>query len=250
MAASVVALLSPSGFSSGIENGTTVVGVASNSGIVLGADSKTYDVGGLPLSNTCKILVDRGVVFAHAGLMGNLATGVTIRSLAQNALSTKGSLQDRIATFEAAVREFLLDTTKRVRSRRSVLYREQFDGKPTVEAVFAWMQSGKPGLALRTFEPTVGPSDSIVIRVHRQDCWPECVGTHFFLGHFEEIDQHVEAHPRFSNEPRSLESAVRTLIQVEMAANPDHVGPPISIVMIDQQGVRWSERNRGVCGSR
>lgn len=84
------------------------------------------------------------------------------------------------------------------------------------------------------------------------DCLANCDGEIVtrFLGETEAIDGLAEETPGFWRD--GLASGVRQLIQTEIAARDEYVGPPIDLLRINSRGAEWIQRKpecTGIQGS-
>jgi hypothetical protein len=74
------------------------------------------------------------------------------------------------------------------------------------------------------------------------DCLNDCNGAVVtrFLGETEAIEGLPEDNPSFWND--GLAAGVRRLLETEIAARSEYVGPPIDLLQITAQGARWIKK--------
>jgi hypothetical protein len=68
--------------------------------------------------------------------------------------------------------------------------------------------------------------------------------SHFVLGENDAITDYMKKNTTWY-EMGSFSRIAKGLIQIEINAKPDYAGPPVSILSIDNHGMRWIDP--GVC---
>lgn len=79
----------------------------------------------------------------------------------------------------------------------------------------------------------------IVIQPTQLACPGDCPNGNltFFLGQHKAIDKYIaEKGRQFAMSP---EEAVKFMVQLEIGAKTPSVGPPIEVVGVDRNGIRW-----------
>ena len=98
-------------------------------------------------------------------------------------------------------------------------------------------------MSARKFIPVFSTSGFDSIYVDRIDCpGPSAPANHTILavlGHREVVSGHLGDVGLFA---RGIVPGIRHLIQYEIDANPQAVGPPIDILSIDKKSFQWIER--------
>lgn len=123
---------------------TTVVGISTEDRVLIGADSKTGRDGINSAGTTCKIVWTRNFVSAAAGLLGDQATGLNIKTQLLEALRGPGDLLVKVQTFERLVRPALETSLDFGRKNAFPAYASGFLGKKVLQTIFAGLENGEP----------------------------------------------------------------------------------------------------------
>jgi hypothetical protein len=194
--------------------------------------------------NGCKIRSSNGVYFGIARIWGSPAQGFTVASFAAEALNSNSDLASRVTHFEMLLvhpLERLLMALKATDPRR---FQRELEGQSAVDTLFVGFEDGYPAFLLRSFIVRDGASHSITVRIRREDCARDCSEVAYVaLGQHEAIDKALAENPEYWK--IGFAEAIRKLINLEISAEPNFVGPPISILTIDKSGPRWIEQ--GAC---
>jgi hypothetical protein len=224
---------------------TTIVAVRTPDSVLLGTDSKMTAADGAAVAGQCKIATANGVYWAVANLKKDEEHNFDLDEIAAAAMRGPGSVAARIAGFERAVppklAEVLNDTPDDV-------VKEFHENQPSIDIVFAGLEDGVPYIHRRYFEARIQrkTDDSrkgIFVRTVRPKCSsdPGCLTA---IGSRRTVAGERARNPAMLSSMGAAQS-IRHLIDTEIAAFPDVVGPPISVLEIDKGGSRWI--SRGVC---
>jgi hypothetical protein len=227
---------------------TTVVAAWTPTTLVLGADSLTHTLDEDKYWSICKINVSGDVFWAAAGATANPAMNYSIGALVDKAMSGTGSLDVRIAAFEAALIPALAEVANAIRTENPSWYDRHAEGLALTRVLFDAFEDGANHLRLREFVTRANPSaDRVDVSVTRTDCpGPACPDSRiFFLGQYEFASKAAGDLPM--SPATKLAEGVRRSIEAEIAHNPGHVGPPVSIVEITKDGANWIDK--GECGA-
>lgn len=218
--------------------GTTIVTYVGRNEITIGADSKMFTLASAH-DNAVKIVVRENVAFANAGLRVDPDYNVDISQIALESLIGVDDLSVKFAKFENSVSNALVRVFgSRLGQQQNVaIFRKEFEGKPIVQTIFASFREGQPRTHLRFFVPNLG-EEGVKIAVHRSACLTNCEGLHVCLGHFDVIDQFLAKNPDFWSKTK-ISDSIRSLIEMEIKANPAKVGPPIRILRLTPTGSSW-----------
>jgi hypothetical protein len=219
--------------------GTTVVLAENTSEVVVGADTLlTVDDG--TVTHGCKIFQVGKVFFALAGFGGTTDKTPSIPSLATDAISKGGSIDDIATRFSDLVQRPLYNYLNSYRIASPELYSTRVPAIP-LEIVFFGFEHGIPVYAGRGFNPLFDkPSPSFNVTGGTRVSAPEGKIAYVLMGHNAPLIAHMKAHPAYFHEV-GLVSATRDLIEMAIA-DSKFVGGPISILRISADGPEWIEK--------
>ena len=224
---------------------TSLVAVRTLNAIFIGSDSKMINGDGGEAGNGCKILGSNGVYFGIARIWSSPAQGFSVASVAAEALNSNGDLASRVSHFEKLLLHPLERLLISLKATDATRFEREIDGQSAVDMLFVGFEAGYPVLLSRSFIVRNGASQSITVRIKREECSDDCSEALAYaaLGQHEAIDKALAENADFWK--IGIAEAIRKLIKLEISAEPSFVGPPISILTIDKDGPRWIEQ--GAC---
>ena len=231
----------------GTANATTIVVARSANEIVIGADSKVTDTYGNELSNqVCKIQQVGNLFVAFEGLLRDKATGFSVPQIAVRALQLKpdASAAEKVNILTGFLTSELFVELQRVRSNSAGEFRAKLEGQTFLRVVVAGFEGSRPVVFVRQFRTTF-IARGIGVTVIPDDCLDDCkdeVVTRF-LGETEAIEGLPEDTPGFWKD--GLSAGVQRLIEMEILARSEYVGPPIDLLHINAQGAKWLQKKAG-----
>jgi hypothetical protein len=209
---------------------------------VIAADSLlVYKVAGTS-TQTCKIIAKPGCTFGMAGLFYKEYPVFHLQELAEEACGLPGDLRHRADGFLDIAKDPLLTVNRYLQQREPQFYRELINsnGGELVIVVFAGTEAGNPSIFARGYKlNSNGGIDPVSLDVTEGNN-----GAGFFGGATGEIAAYIKKHPNWSH--GNIVKDARKFVQMEIAARPQWVGPPVSVLTInplDQQ--KWVDP--GVC---
>ena len=233
-------------FPSNSAKATTIVVARTTSEIVIGADSKVTDSFGNDLNRrACKILPAGNLWLAFEGLEIDRRTGFNLPEIAKAALQIKpnASAAEKVSFLDGMLVSRLLDELPQLKKGDPEAYKRKIEGgQMFLRILVAGFENGRPLIFVRSFRAALISQHNIGVSVFADDCLDDCKGqvvTRFF-GETDAIDGLPEDTPGFWQ--AGLVEGVRRLIETEIAARSEYVGPPIDIVRIDQNGARWIQK--------
>ena len=188
----------------------------------------------------CKLIVKPDCAFAMAGLLGKPKPYFSLQELGANACAVPGSLKEKADAFLTLASDPVNSLAQYLRENEPKFY-ETFNGNggEFVYVVFAGVQDGAPVAYARGFKIA---SDGSVNPVSHDITATGAGG--FFAGFNDHIAAYLKAHPNWAH--KDSVATARKLIELEIAAHPDGVGQPISILTVDHKGKqKWVEA--GAC---
>jgi hypothetical protein len=240
---------------SATSSATTIVVARSQTEIVIGADSKVTDTYGNDLNKpVCKILQAGNLFIAFEGLKQNRQTGFNVMDISLEALQRepRASAFDRVSIVTGFLTSRLFTELLFLKQHDEASYLKKIQGQTFLRLIIAGFERNRPLIFVRQFRAIQINPRTIGVEVFADDCLAECkdeVVTRF-LGETEAIDGLVEETPGFWQ--TGLANGVRRLIETEIKARDEYVGPPIDLLRIDAHGAQWIQKKRecaGISGS-
>ena len=213
---------------------TTIVIMRTTTGFVVGADSlaRVEDINGTRhAGHICKVgSLGPNQYVAVAGVVEFLPSGLDTWRIIEKIAAGGGLLPAKGAQIESELRG-LLDATA------------PWSADPVkVQVALFGFEAGRPVVLLSSYESKVDGAGKIVSRTSTQLLSDEVL----LLGESAAAD-FVKSRGRTTKEDPV--AGVRELIQAQIQATPDRVGPPINILRIDAAGYTWAEEGQ-VCATR
>lgn len=241
-----LALLALSLWGAAPAQATTIVVARTASEIVIGADSKVTNTFGNDLNRReCKIRQVGDLFIALEGLEIDRKTGFNVREISTAALQLRpaASAAEKVKILMGYLVSGLLVELPYLKSHEPEAYFRKIEGGQLfLRIVVAGFESGRPLVFVRSFRALQYNPGQIGVAVIPDDCLADCKGTVAtrFLGESDAIEGLPEETPNFWR--AGLSAGVRTLIETEVAARSEYVGPPIDIVRISQNGAQWIQK--------
>lgn len=227
-------------------NATTIVAVKTPTAIVIGADSKVTDTfGNAAAGQACKIIQAGNLFFAYEGLVRDRRTGFDVATIASRALLFKpnASAAERVSILTGFITAQLFVELPDLKQQDPDTYREKVEGGQTfLKILVAGFEGAQPLLFVRQFRAVPVNRRTIGVGVVPDDCLKDCAGAAVVrsLGETAAIDGLPEETSGFWEQ--GIVAGVRRLIETEIAARGEYVGPPVDILRIDQRGAQWIQR--------
>jgi hypothetical protein len=210
--------------------------------VVIAADSLlVYKVSGTS-TQTCKIVARPACTFGMAGLFYKEYPVFHLQELAEQACGTPGDLRHKADAFLDIAKDPLISVAQYIQQNEPKFFGEltSSNGGELVMVVFAGPDPGNPAIFARGYKlGSNGSIDPISL-----DATEDNNGAGFFGGATAQIASYIKQHPNWQHEDKV--KAARKFVQLEIAAQPEWVGPPISVVTINQlDQQKWP--GPGVC---
>ncbi|MDX6695142.1 MAG: hypothetical protein QOF02_2745 [Blastocatellia bacterium] len=225
---------------------TTVVAVKTPALIVIGADSKMTDTFGGGVGNQgCKIVQAGNLFFAYEGLARDRRTGFDIVKIAAEALAVRpqASPAERVSIMTGFITSRLFEELPDLKRHDPATYREKVEGGQTfLKILVAGFEGGQPLLFVRGFRAAPLNGQAIGVSVLPDDCLADCGGAVVvrMLGETAAIEGLAEETEGFWS--GGIAEGVRRLIETEITARSEYVGPPVDLLRIDQTAARWLQK--------
>jgi hypothetical protein len=209
--------------------------------VVMAADCRVrLQSGSVP---ECKIIEEPGCTVAIAGLYRESATAFDLRKLVAGACRYPGDLREKAEAFLRLSGKAYETAVRHIRETDPSEFNRTIENKPT-EVIFAGLRKGHLALFVRGF--VSDPQGKITTeRYESSDTPNSSIG--YFAGLNGRIRERVKPFSQW--ERLGYAEAARRFVEMEISANPDLAGLPISELEIDDHGmVRWI--SRGACDTR
>ena len=235
---------------------TTIIAIRRQGKITLAADSKRLNgtKTGFEAVNVCKIWHTDSVYFAFSGIYEDGQTGFSASQIALNGKA--GTIDFRATQFAEAVKTPLLRVAQRAhREAPEADYRQYFgqNNVAILEAIFVGMENHVAAYQyVRFMKIEDAQGTPIQIEPKIQSCPGNFCGEKGQVGVMP-MGQSDAALAKFNRMVAGLGGMpdddvgiVRHWVDAEITDQPDKVGPPISILVLDDGGVHWIDK--GECG--
>ena len=228
---------------------TTVVVIWTHDRIVVAADSLraviTRNGARGPDSHVCKIGLRNGFVFAGTGNYGSQLMGYDVFDLMAESASRASSLDDMMARSTAKIMPAMRRALRQIQQWKPGYVRKEHDHLGFQFAAGVMRSDGQAIIARRSISVSAsgGVSADIVSKAAPN---PDQIAS-LIMGVTDALPEVKNDYPiRLAmSEGVPAETIATQLIEREVRACPDLVGPPIAILAVDKNGPRWIEN--GVC---
>jgi len=194
----------------------------------------------LAWGSECKIIDEPGCVVAIAGLYEEKTTAFNLRQLADAACRYPGNLRAKAEAFLRLSKTPYERAVRHIRDTDASDFHRTLENKPT-EVIFAGLQGNHLALLVRGLVSDINGRVTTE-RYESADAAKSSIG--YFVGLNRHIREHVSSHGQW--ERLGYPAAARQFVEMEIRANPDLAGPPISELEIDSRGtLHWI--SRGAC---
>ncbi len=209
--------------------------------IVLAADSLVEHYYAETSAQECKLIVKPDCAFAMAGFLNKPDPYFHLQDLADQACEVPGTLLNKADGFLKVAQEPVTNIAQYLHDNEPKFYKATFsrNGGEFAIVVFAGTEQGKPVAYARGFKIQ---SDGSIKAVSNDIDGKKASG--FFAGFNQQIAAYLKANKKWSH--MDTVAAARKFVDLEIAANPDGVGPPVTILTVNRAGKqKWI--NSGMC---
>lgn len=210
--------------------------------VVLAADSLVGRYYAKTTSQDCKLIVEPDCAFAMAGFLDKPDPYFHLQDLGEAACQLQGTLKEQADGFLEIAKDPVESIAQYLHDNEPQFYNDTFskNGGEFSVVVFVGEENGKAVAYARGFKVA---SDGSVTAFSNDITGTGASG--FFAGATDHIATYLKATPKWPH--MDTVSLARTLVGLEIAAHPDEVGPPITILTVDRKGKqKWI--SQGICG--
>ena len=170
-----------------------------------------------------------------------------VQELARRAISHSGSVIEAARTFRGMVDQIAKRTAAHEVQSNIAMCRR----KICTEVAFFGIEQGVPVIAELKLEQMGGTRESLKLVPHEYLCPGTCDRrrrTVWILGRRDRLMRKHKVDPELV--ARYLdETTARRLVEAEAAADPQYVGGPIDVLMLDSLGAHWMRVKGGTCSA-
>jgi hypothetical protein len=201
----------------------------------------------------CKIYQSGSSFFAFAGMDQDDRIGFVSSEIAKRGMML--NLKSRAEQFTKDVRAPLLRSLALLYETSRQIYQQEIPGDVALTAIFVALEGGRASfylIQINKVEDSVGKPIDLKIEIHScpGDACPANTDKPFpiWLGNWQAARKEYERMLTFRDTRLSDDvTTLRHLIEMEIADEPEKVGPPIAVATIDALGAHWSPG--GKCSS-
>ena len=228
---------------------TCIVGIRTPQIAVIAADSKGTFKSNNPESvrSVCKIFRVSEAGFATAGLTKDPESGFDLEKIVAEALWQRVSISMATVQLRERLVNLLALELTHLKDKKPALFKESLKDDYVCSVLIAAWEKGQPvvnALGFRASEDSHGQMQIDTSLLCCPGNCPEGVYT-FFLGERNGIDRYVADHGMKMG--MSPKDGAPFLVELEIKAGSDSVGPPIDVLAITDIGLIWLAR-KDECG--
>jgi len=224
---------------------TTVLAIRGPSWIVVASDSMYVSHEDGRSSTICKIHQGKNFYWASEGVYGGAGQSFDLPSLVGRADSVKShALLDEMSTLDDIIVPALSDYLTLLRKAKPAKYQEILDRKHAATVIFFRVEQGLASYVSDAFYIAESPNREIIISSNdRKLCPGDCPEpiSKWEDGEREAVDKYFEQHGMDG----TPEDFLKRMVALEISDKPTTVGPPISVLRLDEHGASWP--SPGVC---
>jgi hypothetical protein len=221
-----------------VTTGTAIAIIAKGNQIAAAADSKILLGRGLMESSDCKIKEYGDSFFAIAGHRREELSDFDAIYIATEACRGTRTIGERIEKFETLIKPALHNMLWVSQRKAPSYFENSLKNKTILQVAFFGFENGSPYLYVRSYKDQTS-SAGIALEIERRECQPRC-DMLTILGKKRAAEKHLAQKPE-SRKKNPIE-LVKELVELEIAAEPEIVGPPIDLLKISKDGAVWIQK--------
>lgn len=228
---------------------TSIIAVWTPNSTYIAADSKMIHYENFDKNWTiCKINAVNNVYWASAGITRDVGVGFSVKQLVDDAMSRDLPLEMKFKTFEEEAKTGLSIEMNGVYKAKPEIFKTNFDHKDVLELVLSGFSNGANYLYFISFAAYFDPiSGTVKILLNKETKCPCEDNAAFAFGAHLAIDAELRQTPGLLHSSLESGDELKRLIGLEIARSPKDVGPPISVLEIQNGAPRWIDK--GTCTS-
>jgi hypothetical protein len=212
--------------------GTSVVILANSKQIVVAADSKVFQ----SEEKVCKIFKIGSIYWSFSGVQGNSVTGYEVPNIVKQSYAPHRKVAEMLDIFIRNVHDPLEKTMVHLHN-----FPDTFEvaRRHPLEIAFWRFEEGRPVIA-HAFYAAEAQGGKVSINIWEKGVTNCCVANQadgVFVGVKDKIFAYAQSHPDWS---QNLINAANLFIGLSVKDQPDTVGPPMDVFVIQPNGShRW-----------
>jgi hypothetical protein len=222
-----------------VTTGTAIAIIAKADQIAAAADSKIILGRNRLLSSDCKIKQFDDHFFAIAGHRREELSNFDAVHIATEVCRMTDNAAERVGKFEILIEGPLFNMLRITQLKAPSYFESNLHNKTIMQAAFFGFERGLPYLYVRSYMCKTRSSGQIMIDVERRECVAQC-DLLAILGKSGAIEKYINQTTGYKKRP-PIELA-RKFVELEIADEPEIVGPPIDILQITKTGAVWQQR--------
>lgn len=210
---------------------TTIVIVRTRNVVIIAADSKAQYQGVQGMPQVCKVAKQNETYFVIAGLAHDTARGFLANRTIASAIARGNTFEEQTNAVESDMLEALGKELVLLKAEDPEGFKFTVTGESPSSIALVTVENGIPKVAVLSF---LYDKASERMSVQRDSCPGNCDQDYmiFQMGH-------VLPDEEFEKATGSPAKVARTLVEMEIAREPNEVGPPIEILEIGVQESQW-----------
>lgn len=227
---------------------TTLIGLRLPDGFIIAVDSKViYKGPGIQGPPTvCKIFQFGSLYFSFAGLAVDRSRGFFPEQIVANSFSASDSFANNLDRMDRAFTDALTVEMQRLKTEdpESFAFNHR-PGADTFQIVAGEMLNGTSEMFGRGFKYDEQTTTFTIIRMGCPG--PDCpTQVRFFLAGDRDVAT-IMANQFFQDTQTAHDPVAdtRNMVEAEILAAPEFVGPPITVLRVDRNGASWPSNDSG-----
>jgi hypothetical protein len=222
-----------------VTTGTAIAIIAKADQIAAAADSKIILGRNRLSSSDCKIKQFDDHFFAIAGHRREELSSFDAIHIAMEVCRMADNAADRVNKFEILINGPLFNMLRITQLKAPSYFESNLQNKTILQAAFFGFERDSPYLYVRSYKCKTTPSGQIAIAVERQECVAQC-DLLALLGKSGAVEKYINQTADYKKRPPI--ELVRKFVELEIADEPEIVGPPIDILQIRKTGSVWRDK--------
>lgn len=252
----VLILVFTSPFPSAAQNytqGTAIFAIRTPDEIVLAADSRVVGPNGLPsFTPVCKIRQISSFFVAAYGLYEERQTGYNLWEIIKHVSSGFNTLSTLADSFESSLRSPFEKALKHLRFADPGFYKEKCIKRSPMGVIFGGVENNIVILKHRKVTVYDPASANIWINLIKEDCpGSGCAEGYLAIAVAEDPENESFSQSRdfLKFDGRSLIDLAKNSVAKVISRNPINYGPPIDIIYLNKDGIKWIQK-KAECDSK
>jgi hypothetical protein len=218
---------------------TILVAMSTNDRCIIGADGRSIDPEG-EVRRACKIRVATNCLFAVSGLASESITRYSVDKLVRHVCAEPGTLDDHARSADHSIRAPLGNAIVSLAANHPQFYRMRLENRPILELMLISNKLSAVNVIVLSYKYEIDR-----VELQKTARLPGPQGNNLLIcGEKQPARFYLQRHKEPDVFSRPVQF-VRELMRQTLAAYPDEVGPPFTLLTISKTGFKWS--SLGAC---